>query len=504
MAGSRRGNTFFAFAVQISTAAATAALTLVLLRVLDTSAYGDFALALAIASLVALPADLGLSGAAARFLAESKDDRAATHATLVSGLRLKLVISLAAGGALFVAAGPIAAAYGEPGLGWPLRAMAIAVLGGGVMRFCLVCFSVRERNSLAFVAVASESVAELAASVALVLVFGGATAAAFGRAIGYTLGLALSVVLVARLFDLPLWRLLGGRGDRATARRLAGYGGAMAIADGVWAVFNQIDLLLIGAILSSTAVAVFQAPLRVLVLVSYPGLALGAAVGPRLARVAGRERPDPAPLVGATRTLVIVQTLAAAFVIAWAAPLSRTLLGSSYGESAHVFVALGPYVVLGGLAPLLSMAITYVGGTKRRIQVAVLSLAANAAIDAVLLPRIGVVGAAIGTDVGFAIYVVGHLLVGARQIDFSLDRIAATFVRCAIAFVPAAALLLAGAHFGLAASIPAAVAAIVVYVAVVYALGETTIRPWLRLGADRVRALRRPLRPATADQVRAT
>jgi O-antigen/teichoic acid export membrane protein len=478
-------NAGFAFAAQIAPAAATAALTLVLLRLLDTGAYGDFALALAIGSLVALPADLGLSGAAARFLAEARGNPAAIQATLVNGFRLKLAISVAAGGGLFLLAGPIAAAYGETALKWPLRGMALAVLFGGVMRFCTVCFSVRERNSFVFLVVTAESFSELTASVALVAVWGGATAAAFGRATGYALGTVLALVLIERLFDLHLSRLVRARGNRAITRRLAGYGAGMAIADGVWAVFSQIDLLLIGALLGSAAVAIFQAPLRLLLIVSYPGLALGAALGPRLARVAGRNRPDPRRLVAGIRGLLIVQTLAAGFVIAWGVPLTRTLFGEDYGASAGVFAALAPYVALSGLAPLLSIAITYVGGTRARIRVALFALALNVLLDALLLPTIGVVGAAIGTDVGYAFYVLGHLLIGAHRLKFSLDRIAATAVRSTVALGPTVGILLVGVKLGLAASLAAAVLAVIVYTAILRVLGETAMRPLFRFAANR-------------------
>jgi O-antigen/teichoic acid export membrane protein len=502
MRRSVRGNAGFAFAAQLGPAAATAALTLVLLRLLDTAAYGDFALALAIGSLVALPADLGLSGATARFLAEAGQNRAAFHATLVNGFRLRLAISVAAGGGLALLAGPIAAAYGETALKWPLRGMALAVLFGGVMRFCTVCFSVRERNSCVFLVVSAESFSELTASVALVAVWGGATAAAFGRAAGYALGMVLALVFIKRLFDLHLSRLVRARGNRTITRRLAGYGAGMAVADGVWAVFSQIDLLLIGALLSSAAVAIFQAPLRLLLVVSYPGLALGAALGPRLARVAGRDRPDATALVAAIRGLLIVQTLAAAFVIAWGVPLTRTLFGKDYGASAGVFAALAPYVALGGLAPLLSIAITYVGGTRARIRVALVALALNVALDAVLLPTIGVVGAAIGTDVGYAFYVLGHLLIGAHRIKFSLDRIAATAIRSTVALAPTAGLLLVGVKLGLAASLAAAPAGVVLYTTILQLLGETAIRPWLHFAADRASAaLRRPRRAANEASV---
>ena len=67
-------NTVLALAVQLLTAAFTAALTLVLVRVLDSDGFGILALAVSIGSLLLIPIDFGISHAAARFVAEQRDD----------------------------------------------------------------------------------------------------------------------------------------------------------------------------------------------------------------------------------------------------------------------------------------------------------------------------------------------------------------------------------------------------------------------------------------------
>ena len=66
----------YSFGTQFATSAFTAALTLYLVRALEPSGYGLLALAIAIAGLVSIPADLGISGSVARFVAESGGDPA--------------------------------------------------------------------------------------------------------------------------------------------------------------------------------------------------------------------------------------------------------------------------------------------------------------------------------------------------------------------------------------------------------------------------------------------
>jgi O-antigen/teichoic acid export membrane protein len=476
-----RRNTAFSFGVQAATTVFTMILTLVLVRVLGVDRYGTFSVALAVGGLVLLPADFGISASAARFLAEAIDDPPRRRATIVAAFRLKLLASLIAGGGMAALAGPIATVYGQPALVWPLRGVALAVAGQGLMRLGVSACSSQQRSGFSFAIVFVESFAETVATLALVIAGGGAGGAAFGRAIGYGVGAAVAVVAIVRLFGLSPGALVRGGVARALGRRIAGYAGAIAIADSVWALFLQIDILLIGAILTSRDAGLFQAPVRLLTVISYPGIALGAAIGPRLARVSDKSRPDAQPLVDAARMLLVVQSLGAAVLVGWATPVASVALGSGYGKSALVLAALGPYIVLSGLAPLLSNGIDYLGGTRSRIAVGVLSVAVNAAVDAALLPQIGVVGAAIGTDVAYIVYVAGHARVARELLAVRPAALAGSLARCVLAGGAVAAMLFGGAHAGPAGFVVSGLLALPLYLGLLIVLGEgELVAPLLR------------------------
>ncbi len=71
--------------------------------------------------------------------------------------------------------------------------------------------------------------------------------------------------------------------------------------------------------------------------------------------------------------------------------------------------ALAPFALLAAISPLLAGAANYLGAARRRIPIALVTLAVNAAIDVALLEQLGIVAAAIGTDVAYVIYVAAHL-----------------------------------------------------------------------------------------------
>lgn len=435
-----RRNATLAFGAGISAGVFTAILTLYLVRKLGPAEFGVFSVALSIGTLVTLPADFGLSQSAARFMAESRRSRAAMIRVLGDALQVKVAAAALAGLLLFALAGPISSAYDLPGLLWPLRAMAVAVFVQSTLGFLRACFEAMGRMGADWTMVAGESAIEASASIALVALGAGAAGAAWGRAIGYGVGIGIGVFLMARLLGLGFLRV--GRVDRAFIRRLASYGFALFVIDGVYAAFSQIDVLFVGAILGADAAGVFAAPLRLITVLLYPASAITSGVAPRMARGAG-DRPNVEALERGLALLLVLHLFAIVPLLVWAGPLVDLVLGSGYGEAADVLRALVPFVLLAGPARLLTISVNYLGEARRRIVVVLVALALNIVVDLLLISRIGVVGAAIGNDIGFAVYTFGHLYICRHLTGLPLLPIARSFGRGLLAATAMAVVLLA-------------------------------------------------------------
>lgn len=441
-------NTTFALAAQAATAMFTAGVTLYLVRALGPAEFGVFSLAFGVGALLLLPADFGISQSTARFLAERRGSPADAAAVLASGLRLKLVAAAVLATALFALAEPIAGAYDAPGLVWPLRGIAIALAGQSLMMLYSAAFVALGRTSLNLGVVASESAVEAGTTVVLVVLGAGASGAAFGRAAGYVFGAAAGMVVAVRLLGRSSIALgqasRGGSNGSSHGRRIAGYAGALFVIDGAYTVLGQIDILLIGALLTTTSVGLFQAPWRLTAVLHYPGLAVAAGVAPRLARDASsRTEPDAAPLTAGLRLLLVFQAAFIAPLLVWSGPITDLALGSSFEGSSEVLRLLTPYVFLAGLAPLVSNAVDYLGAARRRIPIALATLAVNFAIDIVLIPKIGIVAGAIGSSAGFAIYVPAHLWLCDRLVGLPLASLAASLARALLAAAAMCGVLLA-------------------------------------------------------------
>jgi O-antigen/teichoic acid export membrane protein len=423
-------NAAFAFAAQMVSSAATAALTLYLVRALGPAEFGTLAIALGIGQLVLLPGDFGVSASASRFIAEHRGDWPAIAGLVRDAMRLKLVVSSVLSAGLFALAGPIADAYGAHGLAWPLRAMAIVIFMQSFYMLFTGVFVSLGRVSLNLRLVTLESLIEASTAAALVLGGAGAAGAAFGRAIGYSAAAGFGIVLAVRLIGRANMRR--GAGPPGGMRRILRYAWALLIIDGAYALLAPVGTLLLGALLSAKAVGVFSAPVRFITFLHYPGYSIASGIAPRLARGKNTE-PDVQALVSGLRWIILIQTVLVAPTIVWARPIADILLGKGYEQSAEVLAGLAPFTFLSGFAPLVSLSVNYLGEARRRIPIAVITLVISVALDVALIPTIGLHGATISTDVAYAFYVLGHMWICKRLLDVPLRPVARDLVRALIA-----------------------------------------------------------------------
>lgn len=422
-------NILLQLASQVATLVFTGGLTLYLVRALGASGYGVYALAVSIGALVVFPAGLGLPWAVGRFLADHRSSSHQLREIFRLGTKLQVPAALLAGGTLFALSGTIADAYGKPHLGWALRWVALSVVGQALFGFLTsVAVSVR-RSAVSLWMTIIESAVETSTSVAFVLAGAGAAGAAVGKAVGYGVAMVAGIYLTAQML---------GRRRRGTteARRLSvgsllRYAGAMFVVDVTWSAITQVDVLLIAALLSASAVGSFGAVLRVLAVAGYLGLSVSAGIAPRLSRAEGT--PDVSAFEDGFRFLTIAQGLIIAPMIVWAQPIVHLLLGSGYRHADEIMRTVTPYFFISGPAALTTMAVTYLGEARRRVPIVIGTLVFGAVATYVLIRIQGVLGAATADDLIEVVYVGWHLWICSTLITFDTWRLARCLARTVVA-----------------------------------------------------------------------
>ena len=431
-------NTALALATQIVSAALTALLTLYLTRALKPHAFGQFSLAVSVASVLIVFVDAGIAVSTPRFIAERRSDHSYGARILSNALTFKLATGLVTSIVLVALAVPLADAYGDHGLVWPFRAIAIALFGQNLLMLFSSALVAVERIAANLLLYFSESVVETVASILLVALGGGAVGAVFGRAAGYVAGGAAAMIIGARVFG---WRAIRPRRPESDLMRpLLSYAGVLFVVSGAYTLFSQIDIILIGVFKGSAEVAFFSAPLRLCALLHYPGLAIQNSVAPRLARSEDRE-PDVRSFVIALRLLVILQAAMCAPALVWAGPIIHLLLGSAYAPAAPVLRGLVPFLFLQGLGPVVSTGVNFLGESRQRIWIAIAAFVIDLILDVILIPPLGALGGAIATSVAYAVYVPAHLLICRRLLGVSLRPLAVSTARSLTAAAAAAGIL---------------------------------------------------------------
>jgi O-antigen/teichoic acid export membrane protein len=462
----------------------TGALTLFLVRALGTSGYGRYALAGSVAALLVLPAGLGLPGGVGRYLADHRNDVHQVRAIFRFGLKYQAIAALVATVGLFGAAGPVAAAYGEPDLVWPLRFMALSVLGQALFGFLGYAGGSLRQSSVRLRMALVESATETSTSILLVVLGAGAAGAALGKAVGYTIAMAAGMYLMLRLLGGSL-----GQSDtrlRVGAREVLGYCGAEFVVDVGFAAITQIDILLIAAVLTSSDVGSFSAVLRIVVFLGYLGTAVAGGVAPRLSF--GDGSPNVGALRQAIRYLLISQGLVLAPMLVWSVPIVHLLLGSKYESSASIMQALSVMVFVSAPAAVISLSISYLGGARRRAGIVAVTLVLGVICTYGLLQTVGLVGAAIADDLVALAYVMANLWTCSRLVELDLRSLPLCLGRVLLAACAMAlALVLIGTeHLSPVQWLIGAAAGTAAYLSVLLLSGEMSVAE-LHFGAAKLR-----------------
>ena len=487
-------NTVFALLVQATTTLFTAITVLVLVRVLGPDEFGVFALALSIAGIASILARCGVPGSVERFVAENRTDPDACAGLVRDGIGVVVVTAGLSSAALFVAATPIASAYDSTELVWPLRIVAISLFAETLMAVYIRAFIALARISVNLRLIFLESITETTASVALVVAGMGAAGAAFGRTIGYVVGAAFAALLMVRVLGRATAAVARRRREPRRTGEILRYAAPMFVLESVYGVYARVDVLIIGAMLSTSAVGLFAAPARLLAPLGAIGSAVSDSVSPRQAASAQGRRVDAFTV--SLRFLVILHAAMVAPLVVWADPITVLLFGDQYAESADVLRYLAPFVFLSGIAPLVSITVNFLGYASQRIPIAVAALVTNVVIDIVFLPRIGVIAAAIGTSIAMAIYVPAHLEICRRALGFPLRPLLFTTARslAAAAAMGAMLVLIGGTDtLSLATAVLGAAGGLCVFGATLLLTAEVSRREvregarWVRTATSRLR-----------------
>ena len=222
-------------------------------------------------------------------------------------------------------------------------------------------------------------------------------------------GLASVLALLAVVEGSRLWReSRGGRFDRARVKPYLAYGVPVALALSLNIALDAGDRILIALFLGPEAVGVYAAGYGVAdKTVGLLCIWAAAAGGPMMMAAWEREGPDAVHEVSShvARTLMLIAAPAATGLALVARPLAEVMIGEEMRTQAAEII---PWIALSGLINgfvlhYVSEAFQLSRRTGLRAALMVVPAVANVALNIVLLPWIGLMGAVYATVACYAL-----------------------------------------------------------------------------------------------------
>ena len=423
----------------------SALLMFVLARyLLDPDGYGTLYWVIGVLAMIQLVADLGIGKSAARYFSEyrEKDPGQIPH-LIRSTLTFKIVVMALVGYLLLVFHEQLAVALGRPD--------AAPFLAAGILYIAVFSFSTFSEvafqgfNHLPYSAAvrAISGFSRLVFAVGFTLMGLGALGAFFGYIVGYALSATVGLALLYYAFYAQYEP--AETYEEGLMRRLIEYSVPLTATRSANVVDKQVDTVLVGIILNPAAVAFYTLGKQITDFVLAPAESLGFTISPNFGEQKASDQLEQARGIyetALTNTMMLYVPAAAGLVIV-ADPFIPMVIGADYAGAVPVLQVLAGYIVLQAITNLTSDSLDYLGRARHRAIAKGGTAGANFLLNLVLIPMIGVVGAALATVATHSVYVAVNLYIVHLELDLRLRRLARSMaVICGITGVMAVAVLL--------------------------------------------------------------
>lgn len=368
---------------------------LVVGRHLGPRGYGSFAFVWAIAWAVVTVVPLGFESLLVRELNRRPrllDLQRAMPAVVVTG-------GIVAGG--MVAAGFLFAS--ERPLALALAAAAVYVLASGPRALVRAVFDAVERMELTALTDVIEAVATLGTVIILVIADAGLVALSVGVAGTRVASLGVTLVMLRRwVRPEPTDPAESPRRSLGTLLRASL---PMAGSRVAGELLRRLDVLILGLLVAPREIGWYVAAATIALYAPVVLMELNRALYPVLSRAESHQDRDLLRLFGFTwRAHLMLGTVAAAGLAVVGGSVVTLLYGDAYAPAGPLLVILAWTIPLRTVSALCEVTLDATYRQGRRLRASGIAIGVNLALNALLIPVIGVWGAAVAAFVTEAVF----------------------------------------------------------------------------------------------------
>jgi len=399
------------FAGKVVAIVSAGILTVVLARLLEPDDYGLLFLAISVLGMVELFSKLGIAKSAARYVAEykEKDPGQLSHIlgfSFVFNVGTTIVVCLI----LFVGNEFLATLVGEPELGSLLAIGVFFVAFHTLELFARAGLQGFEAIKPASALIAIEGSSRLVFAVGFVVLGYGIVGALVGYVLSYGITAAIGLgYLYTRFYKTAPSAEI----ETGIRKRIAEYTAPLTLTSTANVLDKKIDTILVGALAGPVAVAYYSVGKQVIRFIKTPIAALGFTLSPTYEAQKSKGNSDTSARIyeeALTHGLLLYIPAAAGLILV-AEPVVELIFGQEYLGAVVVLQVLAIYVVLLSMMELTSNGLDFLGRARERAVIKGISAVLNVALNILLIPVFGAVGAAFATVMTFLLYTIACMYI---------------------------------------------------------------------------------------------
>lgn len=393
-------------------------LRIVLARWLGASDLGLYQMVITIYGIGTLVATFGIGVALIKYVAEYKGDKDKLTQTVSSGLISSVIFGIVAGILMYALSGLLANVFHMPELAHLLKILAFVFPFACILETWLGLFNgLREMKTFTFLVIL-RSLLMILFTIAFVKLGFGIAGAVFGIVLSVFGGCVVGFFLSRGFFRLNL------QGFIQNAKRLVSFGGQVFGANAANVVANQADIILIGYFLAAVDVGYYSVAISVSMLLSLIPLAIQRITYPATSEYwsqnnhqALQKMIDKSMKYSAC--ILLPMGLGVGF---FAKDIVTGIFGQEFVYAVlPLCILLIARVIRGGTIVPIGGSFGGVGRPDLALKITAISAATNVGLNILLIPRFGIVGAAMATTVSLLLGVASYLVLIPRILKVRLD-----------------------------------------------------------------------------------
>lgn len=426
----------------------TSGLLLILLtRILGPEGYGLFALAISVLTASRIFSEFGIPWSAGTYITQFRDESKDRAATVVVESGMILLLTAAITSLLVLSlSGVIASILSEPAIS------TLLAVGAGIVFFSTV-HTFNRHVLQGYDDVRSSAVVHSLQGILTVVFVSGLViydpsplSAIVGYTLAYAVAVVAGVVVVGKVATLTEFVSTGRSEIR---KKVARYSVPLAVTRLSEVVDGQVDVLLVGYFVNPTGVAFYALGKQISRSVQAPAQSIGFALSPTYgARKATGDLETATAIFeeSLSKTLILyVPASAGIFVIA--DPAVPVVFGDSYTGAIPIVQILSLFVFFVSLIAISDYAIDYLGRARSQAILKGVTSIGNVVLNLILIPVLGVTGAAIATVITTGAYATGSMYILYTELPFGTRRVTATLLRTLSVTVVMAAVVYATTYY---------------------------------------------------------